>query len=113
MKNDKGNKISHDEATGKEVDITTSSKRIKGNTKDQEIVDLYLEGSINQEEIGKGVMIQQENPKQETTSSSEQTISQFVLKIHLSSIVLDIHSYQYVEASATQNKKAYRKRNMN
>ena len=75
MKKGKGNKRSHDEAVGMEVDTTNSSKRIKVNIKDQEIVDLYLEGSINQEEIGKGFMIQHENPKQEATSSSEKTIS--------------------------------------
>ena len=44
------------------VDTTTSSKRIKGNTKDQEIVDLDLEESIDQDEIGKCVMIKQEDP---------------------------------------------------
>ena len=58
MKNDKGNKISHDEEARMEVDITTSSKRIKGSTNDQEILVLDLDASINQEEIGKGVMIQ-------------------------------------------------------
>ena len=63
MKMDKGNKRSHDEEVGMEVDTTASSKRIKGNTKDWEIVDLDLEESINQEEIGKGVMIQQEDPE--------------------------------------------------
>ena len=57
-----------------EVDTTASSKIIKGNTKDREIVDLDLEEYINQEEIGKGVMIQQEDPEQEATSSSKQTI---------------------------------------
>ena len=33
MKKDKGNKRSHDEVARMEVDTTTSSKRIKGNTK--------------------------------------------------------------------------------
>lgn len=35
-------------------------------------------------------MIQQENPKQEATSSFEQIVSQFVVKTHHSSVVLDI-----------------------
>ena len=65
-----------------EVDTIDSSKRIKGNTKNKEILDLYLEESINQQEIGKGVMFQKENPKQESTSSSEQTISKYVLQTH-------------------------------
>ena len=70
MKKDKGKKIYHDEAIGMEVDTTSSSKRIKENTKDQKIVVLDLDESTNQEEIGKGVTIQQENLEQEATSSS-------------------------------------------
>ena len=52
-------------------------------------------------------MIQQENPEQEATSSSEQTSIHFVLKTHQSSVVLQIHSYQYVEASATKFKSRF------
>lgn len=90
MKKDKSNKRSHDEETRMEVDTTTSSKRIKGSTKDQGILVLDLDESINQEEIGKGVMIQHENPKQESTSFSKQIVSLFILKTHKSSSILDI-----------------------
>ena len=63
-------------------------------------MDLDLEESINQKEIVKGVMIQQDDPEQEATSSSEQTVSQFTLKTHQSSTVMDIRSYQYIKANA-------------
>ena len=104
MKKDKGNKISQDEVVGMEVDTTASSKRIKESTEDQKIVILDLDESTNQEEIGKGVTIQQENPEQEATSSSEQIVSQFVVKTHQSSIFLDLQSYQYEEAFEAQYK---------
>ena len=65
---------------------------------------LGLYESINQEEIGKGVMIQQENPEQEATSTSKQIVSQFFVKTHQPSVVLDIQSYQYAEASEAQFK---------
>lgn len=55
MQKDKGNKRSHDEIAKMEIDATASSKRVKGIAKDQEVVDLNLEESINQEVIGKGV----------------------------------------------------------
>ena len=63
MQKDEGNKRSHNETT-MEIDATTSSKRVKWITKDQEVVDLDLEESINQELIGECVMIQQEDPNQ-------------------------------------------------
>lgn len=86
-----GNKRSHDAVEEMEIDVTASSKRVKGTVKDQEVVDLDHEESINQEEIGKGIMIHQEDPdqnvSQEDSSSSKQIVSQFVLKFHQSSVV--------------------------
>ena len=53
-------------------------------------------------------MIQQEDPNQnvsqEVTSSSQQTVSQFILKAHQPSTILNIQSYQYTEANTTQFK---------
>ena len=43
--------------------------------KDREIMDLDPEESINQDEIGNGVLNQQEDRKQEATSSQEQNVS--------------------------------------
>ena len=58
----------------------------------------------NQEEIGKGVMIQQDDIDQEATSSNEQIVSHLVLKTHQSSNVVDTQSYQYTTDNATQFK---------
>ena len=108
MQKDKGNNRSHDETIEMEIDATPSSKRDKGIAKDQEVLYLDLEESINQEVIGKSVMIQQDNPdqnvSQEVTSSSKQNVCQSILKSHQSSVILDIQSYQYTEANVTRLK---------
>ena len=84
----------------------TSSEKEKSFVPDKEIVDLENEESINQDtQVREGVLIQEERSYQNETNNpsySEKTISQFVFEAHRSSNILNLQSYKFVKAKATQ-----------
>ena len=94
---------------GMDVDSHSSSKRSKTLSVNKDIVIFDIQESNSQtEQAGKeGCLIQEETSHRNESfdaSSSEQTISQFAFQSQPPPWVLNLHSYCYIDANASQFK---------